>query len=90
MAGAGVFLHARLIATFCPRLQHCHLSQRRTGKSAIVSTKFATILRRNEQLSSEKGGRIGLCVQRPTRRGRDYCRRSIGRRVLEPKQLTFL
>ena len=41
-------------------------------------------------LSSEKGGRIGLGVQRPTRCGRDDCRRSIGRRVLEPKQLTFL
>src|SRR5262249_50700217 len=84
--GAG-FLHARLVATFCPRFQHCHLSQRRTRKSAIVSTKFATILRPNERLSSEISSETGS-VQHGA--GADRRRGSKGPRVLEPKQLTFL
>jgi hypothetical protein len=54
---------------------------------AIVSTKFATILRPNEQLSSEISSETGS-VQHGA--GADRRRGSKGPRVLGPKQLTFL
>ena len=85
--GGRFFLHARLIATFCPRFQYLSFVTATHRQIAIVSTKFATILRPKEQLSSEISSETGSAQHGA---GADRRRGSNGPRVLEPKQLTFL